>query len=372
MNYEQKQREAFYLLKKYKSLTWNEEIYRLYKQFCEDYERDFYRFPVTAQPPSRLAGTVYTPGPWDEQNLQMFWGYAEDMEEGLTALKAGDKTRGYQFLTSGGCFGNWLYSRRFEEMDLSDFGYRRSKDLGANQGIFTAAEKAREMKSARSLNIHTDMLRRDFRALSYASFISQDEPVAKTLQIPFGVPPGELPPVPPIDPNAPTVMSGEEVPVNGIWVVEPDEAHRGQTYCMAYLPTWVSAMKTVSEQEYEINSRFERTSEERYRHSPQTAPCPVRWRLLWRDDRDYSNGNTPAEELDYLVYREPVIENDSAFLGLRAVGGETCPHAGYWFTPAQANSRRFFALNERLPDITHSSYGITIWQWSETQVPDKS
>jgi Immunity protein 72 len=368
MDYEQKQREAFYLIKKYSSLTWYAEIHRLWKQFCEHYERDFYRHPVVAPPTSSLAGTRYTPGPWDEQNLKMFWGYAGDMEEGLNLIRQGNKPHGHQYFSSGSST-TWLFSRRFEEIDLSDFGYRRSKDLGVSEGIFADAERAYDMAIADCIRSHIDELRHDFQALSYKHMLAYFESNARALQIPFGVPPGELPPLPALDPNAPSVMTGEEVPAMGIWVVEPDAAHVGQTYCMAYMRPWAPAIDTVSEQEYETNTRWTRTRDEAYRkNSDNIKDYPVRWRLLWRDERDYNDGKVPAEEADYLIYREPgstaALASDP--LRLRCDGGQPCPREGWWFTPAKADSRQHFQQGDVMSRLG-GDYGETIWQWDAQQ-----
>lgn len=47
----------------------------------------------------------------------------------------------------------------------------------------------------------------------------------------------------------------------------------------------------------------------------------------------------------------------------RCESGHRCPRAGWWFTPAQADSRRHFALGDVMPDVG-TGYGITIWQWA--------
>lgn len=52
---------------------------------------------------------------------------------------------------------------------------------------------------------------------------------------------------------------------------------------------------------------------------------------------------------------------------MRVEGGQPCPKAGYWTTPAQQDSRRFFQEGEIMPTFEHSTYGATIWQWSEEQ-----
>ncbi|MCC6076018.1 type VI immunity family protein [Pseudomonas sp. GCM10022188] len=48
----------------------------------------------------------------------------------------------------------------------------------------------------------------------------------------------------------------------------------------------------------------------------------------------------------------------------RIVAGQPCTHAGYWFTPAQPHSRRHFAEGEIMPCIEDSSWGDTLWYWS--------
>lgn len=48
----------------------------------------------------------------------------------------------------------------------------------------------------------------------------------------------------------------------------------------------------------------------------------------------------------------------------RIPAGEPCTRTGYWFTPAQANSRRYFAQGEIMPRFEQSSWGETLWYWS--------
>lgn len=52
---------------------------------------------------------------------------------------------------------------------------------------------------------------------------------------------------------------------------------------------------------------------------------------------------------------------------MRVDGGQHCPQAGYWFTPAKADSRRYFKESEIMPTFEGSAYGATIWQWSPDQ-----
>ena len=52
---------------------------------------------------------------------------------------------------------------------------------------------------------------------------------------------------------------------------------------------------------------------------------------------------------------------------LRCEAGQPCPQAGWWLTPAKANSRRHFKSGEIMPAFDGSSYGSTIWQWDIDQ-----
>jgi len=47
-----------------------------------------------------------------------------------------------------------------------------------------------------------------------------------------------------------------------------------------------------------------------------------------------------------------------------------CPEAGWWFTPAQAHSRRYFNQGETMPSVD-GDYGQTFWQWSPDQSAPK-
>jgi len=53
-------------------------------------------------------------------------------------------------------------------------------------------------------------------------------------------------------------------------------------------------------------------------------------------------------------------------LRLRCEANKPCPREGYWFTPAKQNSRRFFKHGELMPEF-NTDYGMTIWQWDESQ-----
>lgn len=84
---------------------------------------------------------------------------------------------------------------------------------------------------------------------------------------------------------------------------------------------------------------------------------------------------------DHLVYPKDLIDfarkmdaaKDSSLAiqqdpsGMRVEGGQSCPQAGYWATPAKQDGRRLFKAGEIMPVFENSAYGATIWQWSEEQ-----
>lgn len=76
-------------------------------------------------------------------------------------------------------------------------------------------------------------------------------------------------------------------------------------------------------------------------------------------------------QIDHMVYPKDLVAyarnftppSGSTQIG-RVEAGQPCPRAGYWFTPAQANSRRHFQQGEIMPCFTGSSWGDTLWYWS--------
>lgn len=85
----------------------------------------------------------------------------------------------------------------------------------------------------------------------------------------------------------------------------------------------------------------------------RTKWLPATWTLVERVAD--SGGGTPG-----------ATDPFAAGIRLRCEAGHPCPQAGWWFTPASADSRRHFQHGQVMPD-SHSSYGATIWQWDERQ-----
>ena len=82
---------------------------------------------------------------------------------------------------------------------------------------------------------------------------------------------------------------------------------------------------------------------------------PTTWTLVERIAN--SGGGIPGQE--------PASANLQA-TRIRVEGGQTCQEAGWYFTPVQNDSRRYFDKNVVMPSLA-GDYGITIWQWDADQ-----
>jgi len=53
-------------------------------------------------------------------------------------------------------------------------------------------------------------------------------------------------------------------------------------------------------------------------------------------------------------------------VSIRVPGGEICPKAGYYFSPAKSDSLRWFENGEIMPNFD-TQYDLVIWQWDNSQ-----
>lgn len=78
-------------------------------------------------------------------------------------------------------------------------------------------------------------------------------------------------------------------------------------------------------------------------------------------------------KIDHMVYPKDLVEYarnhqpDNESQVARIDAGQPCSMTGYWFTPAQANSRRHFLQGETMPSFSDSKWGETIWYWSSEE-----
>lgn len=88
--------------------------------------------------------------------------------------------------------------------------------------------------------------------------------------------------------------------------------------------------------------------------------------LLDLDDSAITHMVYPKDLVAWARANKHLSESDGGMTRLRCEANQPCPREGFWFTPAQANSRRFFKAGEVMPEIG-TDYGATIWQWDSTQ-----
>lgn len=79
---------------------------------------------------------------------------------------------------------------------------------------------------------------------------------------------------------------------------------------------------------------------------------PIDWPPNWMDELP---ADVIADTRDSVPDRRPNVP-----------AGQPCPEAGWRFTPAQANSRRYFTQGEVMPSLGRD-YGEAYWQWSPDQ-----
>ncbi|QXH49929.1 DUF3396 domain-containing protein [Pseudomonas fakonensis] len=75
-------------------------------------------------------------------------------------------------------------------------------------------------------------------------------------------------------------------------------------------------------------------------------------------------GNGYDEERSLRWYARFDQEEPTAQSPRKIAAGETCTDTGFWFSPAQENSRRFFNAGEVMPEFKGSPWGATFWYWS--------
>lgn len=76
------------------------------------------------------------------------------------------------------------------------------------------------------------------------------------------------------------------------------------------------------------------------------------------------------KNIKHMVYPKDLVEYARNYKGTtgtqtnRIIAGDSCSKTGFWFTPAQTNSRRHFEQGETMPSISDSKWGDTLWYWS--------
>jgi hypothetical protein len=80
--------------------------------------------------------------------------------------------------------------------------------------------------------------------------------------------------------------------------------------------------------------------------------CPSRWCYVEIIKDEFEPAALDVEEMPQQTGRFEV--------------GQQCTREGFYFSPADARSRRYFQFGEQFP-LLGSEYGKTIWQWDQSQ-----
>lgn len=127
-----------------------------------------------------------------------------------------------------------------------------------------------------------------------------------------------------------------------------------------YVRGWYKSMKGVAH----FWGKHEKVKPEFSEYFGYWAMCSAAFSYLYDiDDSKYRDEMVyPNDLIDYArsMPRKPVRMDDGSEI-LRVLGGQACPTAGQWFSPAKADSARHFKKGDVMP-VFESEYGLTLWQ----------
>lgn len=135
--------------------------------------------------------------------------------------------------------------------------------------------------------------------------------------------------------HAVRVKTDDEVPQNGIYL--PDASGSCAEFLIAGYEAW----------EAKVMNHPENPEDRSFTHQPTV------WTLVERiADSGSGTGCGPQGSTGSEACRPNVP------------AGQPCPETGWWYTPAQVNSRRYFKKGAVMPSVG-GDYGLTFWQWSQ-------
>ncbi|SFZ77387.1 protein of unknown function [Chitinimonas taiwanensis DSM 18899] len=143
-------------------------------------------------------------------------------------------------------------------------------------------------------------------------------------------------------------------------------AVEASAYMLEYLNGWYSAFKETPWYNGHLEQTDEYSNYEGYWAFEAAAVCV----LYGIDDTSFRDHLVYPKDLADWARANHVLDRVNAVnpsdIRLRCEAGQPCPQAGYWFTPAKADSRRAFKQGDIMPAVD-SAYGATIWQWDADQ-----
>lgn len=154
-----------------------------------------------------------------------------------------------------------------------------------------------------------------------------------------------------------------EKPYRGLLdAIDNDEPKARSRDMKKYVAAWYKNMKGQAM----FWGKHEEISDSFSPYSGYWATCAAAFTYLYDiNDSSYRDEMVyPKDLVDYArsIPRDIVKGNDGKSV-LRVLGGQACPRAGKWFSPAKEDSYRHFSQDEHMPEFPASEYGTTIWQW---------
>ncbi|HCY62718.1 MAG TPA: hypothetical protein DHV59_07795 [Oxalobacteraceae bacterium] len=340
---EDERKHAFWLLKKYSSYT-------LWKSFGDAFQAftNAWEYAVKNAKPPLASDDLWV------EALKNFWQACSEFDRGLFLLKQGDR----QIFRKNGNRYIFLHSRYAEKlMDSEEYVhnwmvneqevknlFEKFDHLGYGPGWITE-----QVKNCPAVFGTENIFRSSTYpfSISYSNFNFPDV----LSDVPF--------------PSTCTVDTGNEVPFDGIWEPEWPDADTKRTTAINIRSLFAHSSYSNVEKGC-MNYLIAGTVAPLYQDGVNLPKIPVRWRLIWQDQR-YKDGLIPVEESKYLSNTNTSHSTQPVSLSTQGIAGnQACPQTGYWFTPAQADSRRHFKEGDPMPEVK-SNYGATIWQWDSDQ-----
>ena len=142
------------------------------------------------------------------------------------------------------------------------------------------------------------------------------------------------------------------------------------TFVKRYLDNWYKAFEGVPWHNGHLVVTDEYSNYEGYWAFDAAAVCVIHGidDTPFRDHIAYPKDLADWARNHHVMQQIGPDSGDRSTDGLRCEGGQRCPRAGYWITPAQASSRQRFESGELMPRLS-TDYGTTIWQWDSHQEP---
>ena len=336
-------KKIFWLLKKYSSYTAWKALGDAFQAFTDEWE---IAVKHADEQDEFIVGA-----------LKDFWDGCESFDRGLPLLKVGDR---FIFMNKG----NWRIYSTFKNaerlMNADGYGEEYVHDWMVNKDdAFVAFKKIEPRKDCLRITEKKDLTTSatfDTETVFWTNTWPRHLDYAQ-----FNFPP-ELDAVP--ESTATTIDSGKEVSITGIWEPEWPDLESKKSLLKNVVSLFAEPLP-ANVQKGCMNYLIAGTIAPLYQDTEKGAKMPVRWRLVWEDTR-YQDGVVPDEEQDYLRIKPAVSIEIAAPEQIRCAANTPCPREGFYFTPAQTNSRRHFKQGEIMPSVS-DDYGMTIWQWDEQQ-----